>query len=234
MPTDAALIIPILLAVIGGNLVCLIVLLAARPVRALGDLSRSAMAEGLGSFLLVLAGLVAVQHAALAQGLALAALAAALAPASGGHCHPAVTLGLAFAGKLPAPTAAGYVIAQLIGGVLAALAAGLFGPERAPPAPVPLAGAAFAAALLALTATRDWPHAPVYRGAALAAGLLAFAPAFNPAGWLGAALVGARLGGWQAALGPLLGAPLAGLATLAFAEPAGPRLHIEDEGRRAA
>ena len=57
----------------------------------------------------------------LANGLTLAALAAVLGPASGGHFNPAVSVGLAAIGRFPWRQVPAYVIAQLVGAVLAAL-----------------------------------------------------------------------------------------------------------------
>jgi glycerol uptake facilitator protein/aquaporin Z/aquaporin NIP len=58
----------------------------------------------------------------LAFGVTLVALAAALGHVSGCHLNPAVTLGLAVTGRFPWSAAGMYVGAQLVGGVLGALA----------------------------------------------------------------------------------------------------------------
>ncbi len=99
-------------------------------------LVRSATAEVVGTFVLVLAGtataigagradavyeLVAV---VLAFGIALAAMAATLGHVSGCHLNPAVTLSLAVTRKFPWRAVPAYVVAQLLGGVLGSLAAG--------------------------------------------------------------------------------------------------------------
>jgi MIP family channel proteins len=96
------------------------------------SLSRRALAEAIGTFGLVFfgAGTVAVQGMpngasgivgiALAHGLVLAVLVTALLGISGGHLNPAVTLGLLVARRTEARTAAVYIVAQLIGAVLAA------------------------------------------------------------------------------------------------------------------
>jgi MIP family channel proteins len=98
-------------------------------------LLRSATAEVVGTFVLVLAGtataigagraeavyeLVAV---VLAFGIALAAMAATLGHVSGCHLNPAVTLSLAVTRKFPWRAVPSYVVAQLLGGVLGSLAA---------------------------------------------------------------------------------------------------------------
>jgi aquaporin Z len=57
----------------------------------------------------------------LAFGLTVLTGAYALGPISGGHFNPAVSLGLAVAGRFPAREVAPYAVAQVIGAVLAAL-----------------------------------------------------------------------------------------------------------------
>ena len=92
-------------------------------MRALG-------AEFIGTFTLVTAvcgaalfsapsaGLVAV---AFAVGLSVLAMAYAVGHVSGGHFNPAVTLGLVAGGRFDMGNAVGYIIAQVLGGILAAL-----------------------------------------------------------------------------------------------------------------
>src|SRR3712207_3602453 len=69
---------------------------------------------------------------ALAFGLALAAVVASVGHVSGAHVNPAVTLGMAATGKFPWNYAPIYIVAQLVGAVLAALATWLTfgGPAR--------------------------------------------------------------------------------------------------------
>ena len=64
-------------------------------------------------------GLVAV---ALAHGLALGVLVSAFGAVSGGHFNPAVTFGVWIAGRIDGRRAVGYVVAQLVGSVVAGLA----------------------------------------------------------------------------------------------------------------
>ncbi|WP_428831952.1 aquaporin Z [Gulosibacter sediminis] len=69
---------------------------------------------------------------ALAVGITVIAGAYAFGPISGGHFNPAVTVGLAAAGRFPWSGVLGYVVAQIVGGVLATavlFAIGSFGPE---------------------------------------------------------------------------------------------------------
>jgi aquaporin Z len=64
-------------------------------------------------------GLIGV---AAAHGLALAIMISAFGAISGGHFNPAVSIAFAIVGRISIVTAATYVVAQLIGGVLAGLA----------------------------------------------------------------------------------------------------------------
>ncbi|NIH52913.1 aquaporin [Lysinibacter cavernae] len=91
-------------------------------------------AETTGTFLLVFgligtatfaatldggAASVGTLGACLALGFAVIIGAYAFGPISGGHFNPAVTLGLAAAGRLPWKNTLPYIIAQLIGGIIA-------------------------------------------------------------------------------------------------------------------
>ncbi len=86
------------------------------------------LAEAAGSFLLVLAGLgvtilntqTGVQPT-LAFGLALIGAIVAFGYVSGGHFNPAVTLGSAIAGKTSWISVLPYLVAQVVGGVIAAV-----------------------------------------------------------------------------------------------------------------
>jgi aquaporin Z len=96
------------------------------------SLFRRSLAEAVGTFGLVFfgAGSVAAQvmpngasgvlGVALAHGLVLAVLVTATMGISGGHLNPAVTLGLFVARRTEARAAAAYIVAQLLGAVLAA------------------------------------------------------------------------------------------------------------------
>lgn len=113
-------------------------------VDAGANMARTAAAELIGTFVLVLTGISVAVAAlldrataglaydslaiALAFGLALAAVVASIAHVSGAHVNPAVTLALAATKKLPWSLVPAYVGAQLGGGVLAALVTwGVFG-----------------------------------------------------------------------------------------------------------
>ncbi|MFQ6327438.1 aquaporin [Nocardia sp. NBC_01009] len=92
--------------------------------------SKKWAAEALGTFVLVIGGVgtavlagqrVGALGVAFAFGLTLLFLVYAIGPISGCHVNPAVTVGQLLLGRLSALTAAGYVIAQLIGAFLAGL-----------------------------------------------------------------------------------------------------------------
>jgi len=108
------------------------------------DPVRTVAAEAIGTFLLVLIGTAVACAAVLRQetagppydslaialsfGLVLVTIVAGLGSVSGAHVNPAVTLGLASAGKFPWRYVPGYLVAQLGGGLLAALAVwGIYG-----------------------------------------------------------------------------------------------------------
>ena len=66
-------------------------------------------------------GAVGLLGIALAHGIVLAVLVSALGHISGAHVNPAVTIGLLVGGKIKGGRAVGYIISQLIGGVIAGL-----------------------------------------------------------------------------------------------------------------
>ncbi|WP_326778900.1 aquaporin [Streptomyces sp. NBC_01445] len=90
------------------------------------------LAEALGTLLLVAAGVFAASFpstvnntlgvgflgVALAVGLAVIVGAYVFGPVSGAHLNPVVTLGLAAAGRFAWRDVAGYIVAQLAGGVV--------------------------------------------------------------------------------------------------------------------
>lgn len=109
------------------------------------------LAEAAGTFLLVFGSIGAALFAAdfgtgeagtslgigfvgvaLAFGLTIVAAAYTWGPISGGHFNPAVTLGLAAAGRFPWRDCVGYIIAQIVGGAVGTsmlVLIGMFGPE---------------------------------------------------------------------------------------------------------
>ncbi|MCT9818735.1 aquaporin Z [Microbacterium sp. W1N] len=108
------------------------------------------LAEALGTFVLVFGSISAALFAsdfgvgangsslgigfvgvAFAFGLTVVAGAYAWGPISGGHFNPAVTLGLAAAGRFAWKDSLGYIVAQVIGGAIGTsliVLIGLFGP----------------------------------------------------------------------------------------------------------
>lgn len=95
-------------------------------------MTRKLVAEAIGTFWLVAAVLGSAMMAAgvpevglgwigvsLAAGLAVLGMAYAVGGISGGHFNPAVTLGLAVAGRIEYREVVPYWIAQLVGGVVA-------------------------------------------------------------------------------------------------------------------
>ncbi|MCZ6795238.1 MAG: aquaporin [Planctomycetota bacterium] len=96
-------------------------------------LLRCCVAEMIGTFFLTFVGAGAIVMTAipesgaalitvaLAHGLALSMAVYATGHISGGHINPAVTVAMLVRGKIKPPDAAGYVVAQLVGAVLAAL-----------------------------------------------------------------------------------------------------------------
>ncbi len=209
--------------------------------------ARSATAELVGTFILVLTGISVAIAAlldraiaganynslavALAFGLVLAALVAALGHVSGAHFNPAVTCSLAATGKFPGRLVGPYVAAQLVGAILAALAAWLLFGDAAREdvrlaATYPVEGASVLRALaaeiiitfvlvfviLAVATDKRAPAAtaPIAVGFALAAAVFIGGPvsggAVNPARALGPMLVAGDLSSfWIYIVGPLVG-----------------------------
>jgi aquaporin Z len=173
--------------------------------------------------------------AALAHGVALAVLVSALGPVSGAHFNPAVTFGVWVAGQMPGRRAASYVVAQLIGGILAAWAVSIVIPRDVFPnlgipqlfgSITPVAGIIVEAVLtvillIAVFGTAVDPRAPkiggLFIGLAVAADILMggalTGAAMNPARWFGPAAVTMDwANGYVWIVGPLIGAAIAALA----------------------
>ena len=173
--------------------------------------------------------------AALAHGVVLAVLVSALGAVSGGHFNPAVTFGVWVAGQMPWRRGVAYVLAQLIGAILAAVAvrivfnASVFpnlGIPSLAPGIDPLAGIFVETILtvillVAVFGTAIDPRAPkvggLVIGLAVAADILMggsiTGAAMNPARWFGPAAV---LDDWTNSaiwvVGPLVGAGIAAVA----------------------
>jgi MIP family channel proteins len=214
----------------------------------------AAIAELVGTFILVFGGTAVAVGAilarptaggaygslaiALAFGLALVAVVAALGHVSGAHVNPAVTLGMAATGKFPWKYAPHYVVAQLVGAVLAALATWLtFGgagarSEASLAATYPAQGVGdlqafiveilitFILVFVVISVATDERApaaiAPIAVGFALAVGVFIAGPvtggAVNPARALGPMLVAGDLTSvWLYILGPIIGGVLGAL-----------------------
>ena len=153
---------------------------------------------------------------------------------SGGHYNPAVSLAVMLRGKLPASELAPYMVAQVLGAVVASLAVYLIMGQTFAPAPSPTASVVaallvevlytFALALVVLNAaTSDKTTGNSFYGLAIGFTVVvaAFAGggvsggAFNPAVGLGPTIVHALMGGgsfssvWLYLVGPFVGGALA-------------------------
>lgn len=104
---------------------------------------RPLVAEFVGTFFLCFAGIAAIVSnthlsggvglvgIAAAHGVALAIGISATMHVSGGHLNPAVTIGLLSIGRVNAKTAGSYILAQLAGASVAALAVKMLFPAQA-------------------------------------------------------------------------------------------------------
>ena len=204
---------------------------------------RPLVAEFVGVFMLVFLGagaivantyrdgVVGLIGIALAHGLALAIAVTATMNVSGGHINPAITLGLWSVGRIGWRQAGLYVLAQLLGAIVAALALKGLYPEMAArisqlgtPSLAPAVSFTqgiviealltffLAFAVMGTAVDREAPKVGGFAiGLAFAMGMLAGGPltgaAMNPARAFGPALVA---NAWQAQLvfwiGPILGA----------------------------
>ena len=220
----------------------------------------SAVAELVGTFILIFTGCAVATAAtlqastagplsydslavALAFGLALTAIVAAIGHVSGAHVNPAVTLALAATNKFPWQFVPIYVGAQLVGAILGAIAVwityGEAGRELADTAatfPVEAVGDIQAFVVESLVtfimvfvvisvATDDRAPAgvaPLAVGFALACGVLIAGPvtggSLNPARTLGPMIVAGRFDAvWVYILAPIVGAVLAAFVYDRFA-----------------
>jgi MIP family channel proteins len=214
----------------------------------------AAIAELVGTFILVFGGTAVAVAAilsrptagaaydslavALAFGLALAVVVAALGHVSGAHVNPAVTLGMAAAKKFPWTYVPHYVGAQLVGALLGALATWVtFGgagarSEAKLAATYPAQGVGdlqafmvevlitfilvFVVMAVATDGRAPAAIAPIAVGFALAVGVFIAGPvtggSVNPARSLGPMLVAADLTSfWLYILGPIVGGVLGAL-----------------------
>jgi MIP family channel proteins len=216
------------------------------------NMLRSAVAEIVGTFILVFTGTAVATAAilerstagpyfydslavALAFGLALAVVVAAIGHVSGAHVNPAVTLGLAATKKFPWQHVPTYVGAQLLGGILGAIGTwivygGAAREAASLAATFPAEGVGDIRALLVeilitfiliftviSVATDDRVPAgvaPLAVGFALASGVLIGGPvtggSLNPARTLGPMIMAGEFTAvWVYILGPIIGGVLA-------------------------
>ena len=196
-------------------------------------IARSALAEAISTFLFVFSIIGAVNSKSpltpLAIGLALAVLIYAAGHISGGHLNPAVSLGALIRGALSVSGFVAYIIAQFVGGALAALLSLVVWPHAEKSLTINVGAAFLAEALFTLalvwvvlnTATsKDHPNNSFY-GLAIGGTVFVGAVAvgsisgggFNPAVALGLSISGqfdwANL--WLYILAPLVGAAIAAL-----------------------
>ncbi|MBA3346803.1 MAG: aquaporin [Gemmatimonadales bacterium] len=212
------------------------------------SLLRRSLAEALGTFVLVFIGVGSVASknfpgadygilgVAVAHGLALAVMVTATMNISGGHLNPAVTLALLAARRTNARTAGAYIVAQLVGAVLAAVFIGMVYPApvvRSIAAGTPtIAGTILLSQAILIEAAMAFilvsavfgscvnPDAPRVGGFAIGLALLVdilvggplTGAAVNPARAFGPALVSGQWVGHIAYwVGPILGGVAAGL-----------------------
>ena len=101
---------------------------------------RKLIAEAIGTFTLIFAGAGAVMLAAansnvtlvgvaLAHGLAIGLMVSALGAVSGGHFNPSLTIGFWVTRRIGTLRAVGYIAAQLVGAIVAALLLLTFFPQ---------------------------------------------------------------------------------------------------------
>lgn len=206
------------------------------------------LTEAIGTFFLVLTiGLTSVAGSALAPlaiGSALMIMVYMGGHISGAHYNPAVSLAILMRGKMESGDFVPYLVAQVVGAFLAAVAVYLILGQTFAPTPAPEAGVlavllseflyTFALALVVLqVATADATAGNSYYGLAIGftvmVGAFAAGPvsggAFNPAVGVGPTLMNAIAGGgslgalWFYLLGPFLGGAAAAVVFRVQAAP---------------
>jgi aquaporin Z len=211
---------------------------------------RALVAEAVGTFILLTFGflgvatvsfltngqgdrLIAILIVPFAFGLGLMAAIGVGAHASGGHYNPAVTLGAALDGRVTPASAIGYVVAQIVGGVLATLGILLITSQAVVAQAVNVPGAttpgitgqelnAFGVEVVMtaifvaviLTVSRNWPQQsvimiPLTLVAIHFAAMHVSGASVNPVRSLAPAVVSGTYNGlWVYLAGPLLGGAL--------------------------
>ena len=203
-------------------------------------MSKKLVAEFLGTFTLVFVGAGAIMTGkadllgiALAHGLAIAIMIAALGGISGGHFNPAVTFGFLVTKRISIEKAAQYWVSQLLGasfaawilksvyGSMAGTVGGASLSQGVSPMKAMIAeGIGTFLLMLVIVGTaidkRGSFAAGFPIGLTISSVILVIGPmtgaALNPARWFGPALVtGSWSNAWVWLLGPLLGASVAAL-----------------------
>lgn len=187
------------------------------------DLARRALAEALGTGIMVLVGTAAIAvdasyggighlGVALAFGLVVMAMIYAVGEVSGAHINPAVSIAFVIAGRLPARYLPAYLAAQCLGAMLASGALALMLPDSptlGATTPAVGLGTAFAIEVfitavlmfviitVATGAKEKGPVAALAIGGTVGLLALVFGPltgaSMNPARSLGPAIVGGEL-----------------------------------------
>ncbi len=205
--------------------------------------NKALIAEFIGTFALIFVGAGAVAigagglvGAALAHGLVIVSFAYAYGAISGAHLNPAVSLAMALRGEQSWGQAAGYMLAQVLGGaagaallyfVLGGAASGLgatlpasgVGPAQAVAVEAALTFLLVNAIFFTTSHKESAPFAGLVIGLTLAAAILMGGPltgaSLNPARTLGPALFTGFDHFWIYLAGPFAGAALAaGVAAL--------------------
>ena len=150
------------------------------------DIQLPALAELVGTFFLTLAALLA--GTPVAVGLTLAVFVYAFGNLSGAHLNPAVTIGLVTTRHFRLGPGLVYIVAQIVGALLARLVAGLVGDLQPDYQAAGIFGEffGFGFLMLAVAAVTTESHVPaagsgIAIGGALLAGLLTSGGILNPA-----------------------------------------------------
>lgn len=195
--------------------------------------ARKALAEALATFLFVLSIIGAINSGSpltpLAIGLALTVLVFATGHISGAHLNPAVSVGVFLRGGLTVVDLIAYIVAQLVGGVLAAFVSLALWPVATEPVAIEVGPAFVAEAVFTLalvyvvlnTATAKNTAGNSFYGLAIGGTVFVGAVAvgsisgggFNPAVALGLGVSGQFAWGsmWLYFLAPIIGAIVAAL-----------------------
>ncbi|GAA1926205.1 MIP family channel protein [Microbacterium aoyamense] len=199
---------------------------------------RSALAELVGTFIFVFAIIAAVSSgspfAPLAIGFALMIMVYATGHISGAHLNPAVSVGVWLRGAIDAVGMVAYIVAQLVGGVLAALVAFALFPAPDAALEVEVGPAFLVEALwtfvlvyvvLNVATSKDHPNNSFYGlaiGSTVFVGAVGFGSVsgggFNPAVALGLAVHGNFAWGsyWLYFVAPIVGGAIAALVFRVF------------------